>query len=150
MALSSASRAALQAAALEHAQRVAERTGESLADAYIDDAPRSPAGPTYNGPGRAPGTRPTARLWTAFRHGPAQARDGAVVYPVWVDDDAAPHGKWQDQPVGEIRPVRAPFLRWWSYFTGAPVFARRVVPSRVHEGWWRRFVERRLPEALRR
>lgn len=149
MAISPAQRAALTSAALDHAGVVAGAAGERLAASYVEDAPRSPAGPQYNGPTRRPGVRPTVRLWTAFEHGPAERRQRSVVYPIGVNDRTAPHGKWIDQPVAEIRPVTAPFLSWYSYFTGAQIFARRVVPSRVHEGWWRKFVERRLRESLR-
>jgi hypothetical protein len=64
-----------------------------------------------------------------------------------VDDSAAPHGKWINEPVDEIVPRNATVLHWFSY-SGEEVFARRVRPSRAHEGWWRDFIDGPLTDAV--
>lgn len=82
--------------------------------------------------------RDTGRLASAFTTSVTDL--GAVVrLHGEVDDTVAPYGKFLDDPPAEIVPRNARVLRWFN--AGAPVFARSVTPSRVHEGWWARFVE---------
>lgn len=103
-----------------------------MADLYEREAPRD-----------------EGTLAAAFRHSVTATPDLVRLHGE-VDDDAAPHGKWIDQPVAEIVPVRAKVLRWFPKGSSEPVFARRVVPSRAHEGWWQRFVDRAVADMLRR
>lgn len=80
----------------------------------------------------------TGRLASAYST--SVSVDGTVVVLHGeVDDDVAPHGKFIDQPVDEIVPVQAKVLHWFS--GGGDVFAHKVTPSRVHEGWWQQFVD---------
>lgn len=86
--------------------------------------------------------RDEGTLASAFRFDVFPVRDGVVRLHGEVDDDVAPHGKWINDPPAEIVPVHGAVLHWFSKSTGEDVFARRVVPSRVHAGWWPRFVDR--------
>jgi hypothetical protein len=97
--------------------------GAAIAERYEQEAPRD-----------------SGTLASAFRYQVTSLGGGVIRLHGEVDESVAPHGKWIDQPVDEIVPVRAKALRWFSRDTGEPVFAQRVVPSRVHEGWWDRFV----------
>lgn len=104
---------------------VVERVGDYAEDfetLYRDEAPRDT------------GRLAASLLSIVYSDGP-----GRVVMHLEVDDERAPHGKWIDQPVDEIVPVRAKALHWFGK-GGDEHFSQRVVPSRVHEGWWMDYV----------
>lgn len=106
--------------------------GDDIADLYQQVAPRD-----------------SGTLARAFRHTVTSTGGGVIRLHGEVDDQLAPHGKWIDDPPDEIVPVRARALRWFAS-SGEAVFARRVVPSRVHEGWWRAFIDQFVDEILGR
>lgn len=124
---------AVRRVVLDAAAERARGMAADIANLYRDEAPRD-----------------TGLLGSAFRY-EVTVDDGGASIRVHgeVDDDVAPHGKWIDQPVDEIVPVRARALHFFAK-SGDEVFARRVVPSREHEGWWRRFVARAVAEVIER
>lgn len=90
--------------------------------------------------------RESGTLASAFRYEITPGGAGASMHGE-VDDDLAPHGKFIDQPVDLIVPVQAKALHWFGA-GGGDVFAQRVVPSREHEGWWQRFIDRFVAEVI--
>lgn len=130
-----------------HISEKVERFADELRTVYEREAPRGREGPHYGGPG---GSDRTSRLWQAWRSEISQVGQFGWMVHGEVDDSAAPHGKWIDQPVAVIRPVNGSMLRWFGYHTGEAIFAKEVHPSRDHEGWWQRFLDKAVPEALGR
>lgn len=124
-------------------EALTKRLGEKVAEieqAYdVDYRAEAPIG--LEGPPSS-GSRSSARLNDALVTRSEQLGPLSWTIHVEVDDERAPHGKWIDQPTDLIVPVNAKVLRWFGYRTGQPIFARSVVPSREHEGWWAKWTDR--------
>lgn len=117
--------------AARHLRERVERFVEAAEDVYRD------AAPNHSGT--------LAGAWQAEIEERGELR---LTVKAGVDDDAAPHGKWINDPVDEIVPRSATVLHWFGY-SGDEVFARRVTPSREHAGWWEKFVQGPLADAVR-